>query len=198
VKHVLQQHYPQYHDAALKSAIVKHRPATLQQRKLLELYSYRACAGAERAALGAKADQVVRISAKPIYVFQALVQYLGTHRVVAPGYSFLQDIVSRALGKERGQLTSLLDTRLDEPTRKALDRLYLERDGGYGVTPLKQDPKHQLHDYFHVINYSMWSHQVIGEATVNRSDYPSAEAVDEEIARTLAEWQRRATAGSPR
>ena len=31
--------------------------------------------------------------------------------------------------------------RLDEVTRKALDRLYLERDGGYGVTPLKQDPK---------------------------------------------------------
>ena len=27
VKHVLQQHYPQYHDTALKSAIVK-RPAT--------------------------------------------------------------------------------------------------------------------------------------------------------------------------
>ncbi len=72
---------------------------------------------------------------------QALVQYLETHRVVAPGYSFLQDVVSRALGKERDRLTSLLDTRLDEATRKALDRLYLERDGGYGVTPLKQDPK---------------------------------------------------------
>ena len=140
VKHVLQQHYPQYHDAALKSAIVK-QTRHAQQRKLLELYGYRACAGAERAALGAKADQVVRISAKPIYVFQALVQYLETHRVVAPGYSFLQDVVSRALGKERGRLTSLLDTRLDEATRKALDRLYLERDGGYRVTPLKQDPK---------------------------------------------------------
>jgi len=140
VKHVLQQHYPQYHDAALKSAIVK-QTRHAQQRKLLELYGYRACAGAERAALGAKADQVVRISAKPIYVFQALVQYLETHRVVAPGYSFLQDVVSRALGKERDRLTSLLDTRLDEATRKALDRLYLERDGGYRVTPLKQDPK---------------------------------------------------------
>jgi hypothetical protein len=63
---------------------------------------------------------------------------------------------------------------------------------------LKADPKHQLHDYFHVINYSMWSHQVIGEATLNRSDYPTAQAVDEEIARTLAEWQRRAMAGSPK
>jgi len=67
VKHILQQHYPQYHDAALKSAIVK-QTRHAQQRKLLELYDYRACTGAERAALGAKADQVVRISAEPIYV----------------------------------------------------------------------------------------------------------------------------------
>jgi hypothetical protein len=63
---------------------------------------------------------------------------------------------------------------------------------------LKADPKHQLHDYFSVINYSVWSHQVIGEATVHRSDYPSADAVDEEIARTLKVWQRRATEGSPK
>ena len=60
---------------------------------------------------------------------------------------------------------------------------------------LKRDPNHHLHDYFHVINYSTWSHEVIGEATVKRSDYPSAEAVDREIARTFAEWQRRASAG---
>ena len=53
-KHVLQQHYPQYHDAALKSTIVK-QTRHAQQRKLLELYDYHACAGAERAALGAKA-----------------------------------------------------------------------------------------------------------------------------------------------
>jgi hypothetical protein len=70
VKHVLQQHYPQYHDTALKSAIVK-QTRYAQQRKLLELYAYHACAGDERAALSARADQVVRISAKPIYVFQA-------------------------------------------------------------------------------------------------------------------------------
>jgi hypothetical protein len=134
VKHVLQQHYPQFHDVPLKSAVFK-QTRHAQQRKLLELYDYRACVGAERAALVAKADHVVRISAKPIFVFQALVQYLETHRVVAPGYSFLQDVVSRALGKERGRLTSLLDDRLDETTRKMLDRLYLERDAGYAITP---------------------------------------------------------------
>ena len=44
VKHVLQQHYPQYHDAALKSTIVK-QTRHAQQRKLLELFDYHACAG---------------------------------------------------------------------------------------------------------------------------------------------------------
>ena len=43
---------------------------------------------------------------------------------------------------------------------------------------LKADPRHRLHDYFHVVEYSTWAHQVIGEATLMRADYPSAEAVD--------------------
>ena len=43
---------------------------------------------------------------------------------------------------------------------------------------LKGDPRHRLHDYFHVVEYSTWAHQVIGEATLLRADYPSAEAVD--------------------
>jgi hypothetical protein len=62
---------------------------------------------------------------------------------------------------------------------------------------LKTDPKHRLHDYFRVIEYSTWSHQVIGEATLKRQDYPSADAVDAAIARTLAEWQRRSSMAPP-
>ena len=71
--------------------------------------SYHACADAERAALGAKADQVVRISDKPIYVFQALVQYLETHRVVAPGYSFLQDLLTNCIYYNACILSELLE-----------------------------------------------------------------------------------------
>ena len=54
---------------------------------------------------------------------------------------------------------------------------------------LKADPRHRLHDYFHVVEYSTWSHEIIGEATLKRTDYPSAEAVDGAIARTQAEWE---------
>ena len=54
---------------------------------------------------------------------------------------------------------------------------------------LKTTPNHRLHDYFHVINYSTWSHEVIGEATVKRNDYPTEKAVDRAIDRTLAQWR---------
>ena len=44
---------------------------------------------------------------------------------------------------------------------------------------LKGDPRHRLHDYFHVIEYSTWSHQIIGEARpLMRAGGASAGAVD--------------------
>jgi hypothetical protein len=36
---------------------------------------------------------------------------------------------------------------------------------------LKADPRHRLHDYFHVTEYNS-AHQLIGEATLMRADYP--------------------------
>ena len=140
VQHILQQHFPRYCDVRLAEPIPKQSRIT-QQQHILTLYGYRACDGAERARLGEKARQVVRISAKPIYLFQALIHYLETHRIVAPGYSFLQDIVSQALADERQRLTAILERTLDTEARAALDSLHSERDGIYAITALKREPK---------------------------------------------------------
>jgi hypothetical protein len=47
------------------------------------------------------------------------------------------------------------------------------------------------------VEYSAWSHQVIGEATLKRVDYPSAEAVDAAIAKTEAEWEKQRARNYP-
>jgi len=62
---------------------------------------------------------------------------------------------------------------------------------------LKADPRHRLHDYFHVVEYSTWSNQEIGQSTLKRADYPSADAVEAAIARISAEWQRRSSMATP-
>jgi hypothetical protein len=140
VRHVLQQNYPHFDNAELAAASLK-QTRHAQQRKILDLYGYRACNAKERAALMDKAGQVVRISAKPIFLFRNLLQYLESRRIVVPGYSFLQEVVSQALADERARLTTILEGRLDPGTLAALDALYVERDGMYAVTPLKRDPK---------------------------------------------------------
>jgi len=140
VRHILQQHYPRFHNAELTTPILK-QTRHAQQRKILNLYNYQACNAIERIALMKKADQVVRISAKPIFLFRNLLQYLESRRIVVPGYSFLQDVVSQALADERARLTAILEGQLDKATVEALDALYVERDGMYAVTPLKRDPK---------------------------------------------------------
>jgi TnpA family transposase len=140
VRHVLQRHYPGFHDTELTAPSLKQTRHS-QQRKILDLYGFQACNAGERAALMEKAGQLVRISAKPIFLFRSLLQHLENRRIVVPGYSFLQDVVSRALADERTRLTAIIEGRLDAATLKALDALYVERDGMYALTPLKRDPK---------------------------------------------------------
>lgn len=140
VQHILQVHYPRVHNAKLSVPNLKQiRHA--QQRKILDLYGYQACDADKRQALMKKADQLVRISAKPIFLFRNLLQYLESHRIIAPGYSFMQDVVSQSLTDERARLTAILEARLDGVALKSLDALYTERAGMYAVTPLKRDPK---------------------------------------------------------
>ena len=154
MRYVLQLHYPGAHDSKLSAPILKQTRHS-QQRKILDLYGFRACGAEQRNALLEKAALVVRISAKPVFLFRSLLQYLGGHRIVVPGYSFMQDLVSQVLADERARLTGILETRLDEATLKAIDALYVERDGMYVVTPLKRDPKDfSLHEMKTEINRS--------------------------------------------
>jgi Domain of unknown function (DUF4158) len=140
VRHILQQHYPEVHDTELTARSLKQTRHT-QQGRILELYGYQDCNAGARAALMEKAAQLVRISAKPIFLFRNLLQHLESRRIVVPGYSFLQDVVSQALANERARLTVILEGRLEKTTLDALDALYVERDGMYAVTSLKRDPK---------------------------------------------------------
>jgi hypothetical protein len=40
-----------------------------------------------------KAQWVAMLSTQPIYILREVLQYLENHRIVIPGYTFLQDMV---------------------------------------------------------------------------------------------------------
>jgi len=112
-----------------------------QHHMLLVHFDYRRCGAKERAHLAQRASQVARLNAKPVYVFRELWQYLTEQRIVAPGYSLLQDVVGTALTAEQTRLATVLRTNLTPEECAALDTLLGSDSGLHPITQLKHDPK---------------------------------------------------------
>ena len=68
-----------------------------QQGMILDLLTHRYCDASERQKLAVKAPQLARVDSQPIYIFRELIQHLAHNRLIAPGYSSMQDIVGQAL-----------------------------------------------------------------------------------------------------
>jgi TnpA family transposase len=112
-----------------------------QQSLILELFRYRTCDAEQRQALAAKARQAAMVSARPIYIFRELMHFLAEQRIVAPGYSFMQDTVGQALTHEQNRLSSILSQYLSTSDVAHLHRLVEDSPGLYEITQLKREPR---------------------------------------------------------
>jgi hypothetical protein len=112
-----------------------------QQSLILELFRYRTCDAEQRQALAAKACQAAMVSARPIYIFRELMHFLAEQRIVAPGYSFMQDTVGQALTHEQNRLSSILSQYLSASDVANLHRLVEDSPGLYEITQLKREPR---------------------------------------------------------
>lgn len=81
------------------------------------------------------------MSAKPVYIFRELLHDLDEHRIVAPGYSFLQDLVSTALTEEQHRLSTIVRRALTAADTVALEHLLEEGASLYALTQLQREPK---------------------------------------------------------
>lgn len=137
-RYVQGAYFPEFH---LDDLDITKVTRLRQQSLVLDLFRYRTCDARQRQALAQKAQHAARISAKPVFVFRELMHYLKDQRIVAPGYSSMQDIVSRALTHEQERLANVISNRLDQSHREALDRLLEDSPGLYEITQLRREPK---------------------------------------------------------
>jgi hypothetical protein len=89
-----------------------------QQRVILTLCNYRHCDAVARHQLAVKAQQAARVCAKPVYIFRELWHFLTTQRLVAPGYTVLQELIGQVLTAEQQRLITVVRAHL-EPADKA-------------------------------------------------------------------------------
>lgn len=138
VEHIRKRYFPEFQLNQLDLGKVARLN---QQRLILELCHYRTCDDEARAALQRKAQQAARVCGKPIYVFRELVHHLEKQRLVAPGYSVLQNVVGQAITAEQNRLSTIVQSRLKETDINALNQLLEDTPGLYEITQLKREPR---------------------------------------------------------
>ena len=138
VEHIQTQYFP---GLQLTDLAITKVTRLKQHRMILALYGYRTCGAKERHLLAAKARQAAIVFAKPIYILREMLHLLTEQRIVLPGYSSLQDVVTHALAEEQTRLTTHLRHQLKPFDIEALQRLLADTEGLYEITQLKREPK---------------------------------------------------------
>ncbi len=98
-----------------------------QREKICALYGYRPWSSTLSSQLEHQAIHVVRRDVTPGFVATELIIWLNEHKIIRPGYTTLQELVSRVLSDERLRLERILAERLDDTTIAGLGKL-IERD----------------------------------------------------------------------
>ena len=112
-----------------------------QQRIILQLFNYRLADQEAKSELEQKAQRFAMLSTQPIYIMREVLQYLENRRIVIPGYTFLQDMVGRAVTRERNRITDLLAQALSPATKDQLDALLQADEQVYRISALKREAK---------------------------------------------------------
>ncbi len=139
VGHILQRYFSARGTAEIKRAARSNRLE--HQQLILKLFDYRFCDAGAKKELEAKAQRVAMLSAQPVFILREALQYLVHRRIVAPGYTYLQDMVGRTVAAERLRLTRLLDRALTPELERQLQELLEANEGMYRISLLKHEPK---------------------------------------------------------
>jgi TnpA family transposase len=123
-----------------RQAITKHEHYT-QRTMIAALFGYRLWAADFLTQLAQQAAQIVRRDVTPGFIVAELIVWLNERKIVRPGYTTLQTLISEALAAERGRLGGLLAEMLDESAEQALAQLLVRDDTLSELAALKQDAK---------------------------------------------------------
>jgi TnpA family transposase len=127
-------------EAFERKAITDHEHYT--QRKLIaKLFGCRQWSGEFFAQLAKQAAQIALRDVTPGFVAAELIVWLNKHKIIRPGYTTLQDLISDALSTERRRLADLLAQVLDDAGKAALAQLLVRDDTLSQLAALKQDAK---------------------------------------------------------
>jgi TnpA family transposase len=133
------QHY--FREASSVCKTITDHEYYAQRKLITDFFGYSLWSGAIGTHLDTYAVQIVRRDITPGFVATELICWLNEKKIVRPGYSTLQKIISKALSAERQRLAGILSSALDAETQKTLNALLKKDDALSGLAVLKQEAK---------------------------------------------------------
>lgn len=123
-----------------RKSITKHEHYT-QRERIAELFGFRLWTGDFLPQLGQHATLTARRDVTPGFVVAELIVWLNEHKIIRPGYTTLQELISQTLSAERRRLGILLTDAIDDAASTALAQLLVRDDTLSQLAALKQDAK---------------------------------------------------------
>ncbi len=112
-----------------------------QRAEIAKLFGYRLCSGTDRPTLVETAALLTRRDVSPTFVLIEVLAFLKARKIVRPGYTTLQTIITDALTAERRRLEQLIESSLAADTNVALRNLLVREGTLSELAALKQDAK---------------------------------------------------------
>ncbi len=127
-------------DAFERKSVTNHEHYT-QRGRIAELFDYRLWTSDFPPQLARQAESIVRRDVSPGFVAVELLAWLNDHKIIRPGYTTLQELISETLSSERRRLGGLLAEILDDATKATIAQLLVRDDTLSQLAALKQDAK---------------------------------------------------------
>ena len=109
-----------FHGEAFEHKLITKHEHYSQRERIAERFGYQPWAADFLPQLAQQAAQSVRRDVTAGFIAAELIVWLNEHKIIRPGYTTLQALVSEALSVERRRLGGLLAEVLDESAKAAL------------------------------------------------------------------------------
>lgn len=140
VSFVMQEYFP---ESFFRSAPITKHQYYAQCDAIASHFGYRLWSREFEPLLLEQAEQILCRDVTPQFIVMELLSFLREQKIMRPGYTTLQVIVSKALNAERNRFGSILRKSLTETDKLALQALIFEEKTKTlsGLADLKQDTK---------------------------------------------------------
>jgi len=126
---------------SLEVQVISKHEYYAQCSQIAQFFGYTPWAKSKEQALLEEANRLIQRDINQQFIAMGLLDYLQSQKIIRPGYTTLQLIVSTTISTERNRLSDIISRNMSESDNTLLDQIIAEDETLSKLAALKQDAK---------------------------------------------------------